>query len=496
MPKPTTKRSGVGAFLSTLSVDNNSEVPLYRQLEAQIRRLVATGSLPANCQLPPTRQLAADLGVSRLTVKNVYEQLVAEGFLRSRQGAGTFVADIPAVEKLPENTSFRAADPLLKPAPSGHLRGDLSSNVKMHLGSVRAFRPSVPALDRFPCRAWTAIYSKVMRNAGAELLGYGPPEGLPELRSAIAFYVRDHRGIQCDPGQIVITSGAQQAFVLIALTLLGRGDPIWFEDPGHIGARDAFRMLGLDVKSASIDEEGLNIAAAAQAHGKARAIFVTPSHQHPLGVTMSLKRRLELLDFAQQNSCLIIEDDYDSENHYDTRALPALQALDKGGHVLYVGSFSKSLFPAIRIGYLICPHEYADAFNVRRTLLAQNVPIFQQTVLARFMLEGDFSAHVRKMRSVYRERRDLLAENIERLGGENFELEPCPAGMHLIGWLCNSADDDMHTALTIWQSGVDCLPISIYCDQQSMRPGIVFGFACAPEREIEKTAQRMMRALK
>ncbi len=418
-----------------------------------------------------------------------------EGFLQARQGAGTFVANVAAVELPPIISEDRKTQPLRRQMISKRIRDISASKVMTHLGSIKAFRPGIPALDQFPRRAWAAAHSKVMRNDEAELLGYGPVEGLHDLKRAITFHVRDHRGIQCDPEQIVITSGAQQAFVLIALTQLERCDNLWFEDPGHIAARDAFRLLGVGVKSVPIDEEGLDFRYAMRRHNKAQAIFVTPSHQHPLGVTMSLKRRLELLDHAQQNSCLIVEDDYDSEFHYDDRALPALQALDHSGLVLYVGSFSKSLFPSIRLGYVICPKDLVDAFNSVQILLSQNVSRLQQQVLARFMLDGSFSAHIRKMRTVYRQRRDMLINSLEQIATDLFELEPCRAGMHLICWLREPLRDEMDAARLIWKSGVDCLPISIYCDEQKVRPGIVLGFACVPEHEIERNVRMMTRAL-
>ena len=477
-----------GALLSTLKIHRSGDVPLYRQLESAIRQLVLSGDLPANGRLPATRALAQDLGVSRLTVKNVYEQLAAEGFLYSQRGAGTFVASISTSELPPviplESAQIARQGQQMSPRVTHVGR----SKATTRLGGVRAFRPGVPALDRFPRRAWAAAHSHVMRQFDDDLLGYGPPGGLPELKGAIAVHVRDHRGIHCEPEQIVITSGAQQAFVLVAMTVVEPGAVVWCEDPGHIAARDAMGLLGADVRSVPMDEEGFDLHHAASRHPDCGLIFVTPSHQHPLGITMSLNRRLELLDYAQQHNAWVIEDDYDSEFRYADRALPALQALDQTGRVLYVGSFSKSLFPALRLGYLICPPWMTNAFTTGQTLLSQNVSPVQQQVLARFMRDGSFNAHIRKMRTLYRQRRDMLVESLTRHASDLFELQPCQAGMHLIGWLRNRTVADAQAADAIWASGVDCLPVSIYCHRQVLRPGIMFGFACAAENAMDSHA--------
>ena len=488
-------RQSGGALLSTLELTPSSGTPLYRQLEAAIRQMVLDGSLPPNSRLPATRQLSTDLGVSRLTVKNVYEQLTSEGFLQSHQGAGTYVADIPTTELPLELPASRSGASGGHWATTPRTASLAASRATTRLGGVKAFRPGVPALDQFPRKVWAATHSKVVRAGGDDLLGYGLPGGLPDLKEAIAVHVHDHRGIQCEPEQIVVTSGAQQAFVLAALTLLEPGAVAWSEDPGHIGIRDAMRVLGIEVKSVPIDGQGFDLDQAIRNHPGAGMIFVTPSHQHPLGTTMSLNRRLELIDYAKQLECWIVEDDYDSEYRYADRALPALLALDTSGHVLYTGSFSKSLFPALRIGYLIGPPELVEAFASAQTLLSQNVSPLQQRVLASFMHDGSFNAHIRRMRALYRDRRDRLTEALERHASELFELEPCRAGMHLIAWLRDTSRDELEVARSIWNAGIDCLPLSIYCDEQRLRPGLMLGFACAEERTIDANVVRLSEAV-
>ena len=470
-------------------------MPLYRQLESGIRKMVLNGHLSAGDRLPSSRQLACDLGISRQTVKNVFEQLIVEGFLESHQGSGTYVGDVAVTELPPEMPRGRVRPNGCRVPLSERARAIASTKATTRLGSVAAFRPGVPALDKFPRKAWSAAHSRVMRSGEDGLFGYGPPGGLPEFKRAIRQHVLDHRGIRCNEDQIVVTAGAQQAFVLIALTLIARGEVVWCEDPGHIAVRDAMQLLGADMRYVPVDTHGLDLEFALQRHPPAGLIFVTPSHQHPLGITMSLNRRLELLDSAQQHGSWIVEDDYDSEFRYAERALPAMQALDGSGHVLYVGSFSKSLFPALRIGYVISPTGLVDALTAGQTLLSQNVSQLQQKVLARFMLDGSFNAHIRNMCILYRRRRDLLVRSLRRHAGRFLDIEPCLAGMHLIGWLKDGAANETKVAEAIWNTGIDCLPLSIYCKEQVLRPGILFGFACVPEDEINAAARRVGSAM-
>ena len=489
------KKTG-GALISTLNIDAASNTPLYRQLETKLRQLILYGELAAKTRMPATRQLAADLGISRLTVKNVYEQLIAEGFLWARQGSGTYVEQLQSSDLRPQAVAEKQSEVQADPDLTARALLIGRSKATTRLDRVCAFRPGIPALDLFPRRAWADAYTRVLRVKNDDFLGYGPSSGLEDLKQAIAEHVLDHRGIKCSSSQIIITSGAQQAFSLIAVTLLEPGDVIWMEDPGHIAVRDSMRLLGGDVRSVPICAEGFSLEHATRHYPKSRVMFTTPSHQHPLGVVMSLHRRLALLDYASQFESWIVEDDYDSEFHYTDRALPALQALDSGGRVLYVGSFSKSLFPALRLGYLICPPDLVQSFAAAQTLLTQNGSLLQQKTLANFMSDGNFNAHIRKMKLAYRQRRDCLTESLEQHASDLFELEPCHAGMHLIGWLKASRVSDRKVAECLWAVGIDCLPISIFCDKERLRPGIMLGFACAVEAQIEVNVIRLVEAVR
>lgn len=487
-------RNKGGALLSTLVINKQSKVAYYRQLEESIRQLILKGDLAPGSRLPATRQLAQDLEVSRITVKNVYEQLIAEQYLDSRPGAGTFVANLSASEFPPVLPDKQlAARPWQNLSKRAQNIGQSKSVT--HLGGTKAFRPGVPALDCFPRRAWALAYSRTVRQSGLSNLGYGKPGGEYVLKRAIADHVRDHRGVQVDPEQIIITAGAQQAFSLIAFTLLNPGDVVWSEDPGHIAGRDALRVFGADVKSVTINSEGFDLAYAKKHYADARLIFATPSHQHPLGITMSLNRRLEILEYAQQQEAWIVEDDYDSEFRYQGRSLSALHGLDSGGHVLYVGSFSKSLFPALRLGYLISPPAMADAFSAGQTLLSHTVSPILQLTLANFLEDGSFNAHIRKMRALYRVRQDTLVHHLKSSAMDLLEVQPSDAGLHLVAWLRDVEKNDQEAAESIWSNGVDCLPVSIYSDRLKIPPGIMLGFACAVEDQIEFNVKKLVVAL-
>ena len=488
-------RQSGGALLSTLKIDRDSRIPYYRQLEDAIRRMILNGDISTGQQLPASRQLAKDLEISRLTVKNVYEQLVAENYLVARPGAGTYVAKITSSVLLP--TIKQPSQHRNKNLPLS-LRANriIHSNAVIRLGGAEPFRPGVPALDRFPRKTWASVYSKVMRHSHTDTLGYGAPGGLPGLKSAIANHVRDHRGVHVDPQQIIITAGAQQAFSLIAFTLLNPGDVVFSEDPGHIAGRDAMRIFGADVRSVEIDSQGFNLDYAKSSYPEARLIFVTPSHQHPLGVTMSLQRRMEIIDYARHHSSWIVEDDYDSEFRYRGRALPTMQSLDNNGQILYVGSFSKTLFPALRLGYLIPPSQLVDTFSVGQTLLSQNIsPILQKT-LARFIDDGSYNSHIRKMRTLYQERLEMLSHHLTRSCGDIFHFDEPDAGMHLIAWLNDKTRKDTELCQSIWDAGVDCLPVSMYCDKKEIDPGIMLGFACAPETRINQCVSTLYGTVK
>ena len=476
-------KSVQGALLSSIELDRNSIVTLFQQLDRAMRKLILNGSVAASQRLPSSRQLADDLGVSRITVKNVYEQLSAEGYVYSKCGSGTFVAD--NLER--QQWSHFNKRPTRKLPPKRTLseqcmRISLSKS-STRLAETRSFRPGVPALDAFPRKLWNKYWTDVNVRCEDSGFGYGPIGGVTRLKRAIATHLRDARSVNCDSEQIIITTGAQQAFVLIAFALLNKDDVVWYEDPGHIAGRDALHMMGARICPVPIDDEGIDIDYARANYPSPAIIFTTPSHQHPLGTTMSLVRRLTLLSYAHDNKSWVIEDDYDSEFQYRGRPLPALQALDHQGSVLYVGTFSKSLFPAVRLGYVVVPDDLVEVFSVALTLLGQGASILTQEVVAGFIEDGRFADHIRKMRIIYRERRDVLMQQLLTQCGDIMTPVPTDVGMHLIVWLKKGLDELVaHTILL--EQGIETIPLSIFSIVPQKKAGLVLGFSGTQPKQI------------
>ncbi len=484
-----------GQLLDTLVIDRAKKIPLFRQLDAQLRQAIASRRLPAHTRLPGTRQLALEVGVSRITVKNTYEQLIAEGYLYSSGRSGTYVAEIGAHHQRPSASEARKR----KSQGIGGLskRGTRIAHTQAttRLGSTRPLRPGTPAMDLFPFALWARLGSKNLRKGRSEQFGYGQAGGYLPLRCAIADYLREARAVHCEAEQIIITNGAQQAFILTALALLDPGDRVLFEDPGHAAGRDIFRAAGLDIVPGSIDGEGLNPESAVQTGPAPRLIFTTPSHQHPLGVTMSIRRRLELLAYAKHHGAWILEDDYDSEFRYTGRPISAMQGLDEDGCVLYIGTFSKVLFPAIRIGYMVVPLSLTQALYAAQALICQSVSQLTQVVLTEFINAGHFTAHVRKMRIAYAERRDALSDALQKHLGDLLEVSPPDAGMHLIAWLPEGVDDRT-VCESLWQSGFDALPLSMYCLKPLGRGGLMLGFANTAVQDMAPTVRRLAKVVR
>ena len=488
-------KSPGGALLAGFSVDRSISVPIYRQIEGSLRRSILDGALSPGQKLPSTRELSAELGVSRITVKSVYEQLVAEGYVRSRTGAGTFVADGLDIDAGPgfQLAHMPASAPEIDLSDQAGMITASQANIRH--GEIAPFRPGVPALDLFPAKTWNKYLLEAMNADARRNLSYGDMAGSPALRKQIALHLTDARGMKVEPDQVVITSGAQQAFVLLAFVLLRQSQTVWYEDPGHIAGRDVMQILGANVAPVPVDEEGLDLEYALQHHPTPTVIFTTPSHQQPLGTTMSLGRRLALLNHAQDVGAWIIEDDYDSEFRYRSRPLPALSALDSQQRVIYVGTFSKSLFASIRIGYAVVPPALVDPFAKARTLLGQNSSPVVEEALARFMADGRFAEHIRKMRRVYRTRRDALYECLSRDCEDTLDPVPTDAGMHMVAWLKTDVSDRAaHEALL--RAGIESLPLSVYCQKPLSHQALVLGFSGVPEGRMPRLVRRMGEVLR
>lgn len=481
--------------------DPTLPAPLYRQLYDALRAAILRGQLRAGARLPATRALAAELDLSRTTVLAAMGQLLAEGYVEAKPGSGTYVAHI-----LPDDTLHaapaRAPAPISPetPAPARTLsrRGQLLLATPLEaareVGAPRAFRPGVPALDPFPWKTWLSLEARYLRRLSGSLRAYGDPAGYRPLRQAIADYLGAARAVRCVPEQVIVVAGAQQALDLVARVLLDPGDAVWVEDPGYLGAKAAFAAAGARLAPIPVDAEGLDVAAGAARCPAARLAYVTPSHQYPLGVTMSLARRLALLRWANDAGMWIVEDDYDSEYRYTGRPLAALQGLDEAGRVLYIGTFSKVLSPALRLGYLVAPPDLVDAFARARTLADRGSPPLGQATLAAFLTEGHAGRHIRRMRALYAERQAILVREARRHLAGALDVPPGESGLHLVGWLPAGADDRaLATAAT--QRGIEAPSLSAFSLGPTPAPGVVLGYAPYDEEQIQEGVRRLAAAL-
>lgn len=486
-----------------IQLDSSTPVPLYRQLYRDLRQAILSSKLLPEMRLPSSRSLAAELDISRNTVLEAYDQLAAEGYLESRVGSGTYVAQELPDELLRvegqshldaafESTSGEsAASPLSE-------RGNLLSNID--LSAFRpdekpcAFRPGLPALDSFPIETWSRLASRRWRSLPSSMLGYRESSGYPPLREAVSDYLQNSRRVDCSPEEVLIVSGTQQAITLTAHVLLDPGDRAWIEDPGYPRARGAFRWAGARTVPVPLDEEGLTLDRASPDGEDAHLAYVTPSHQYPLGMTMSLPRRLELLNWAETSGAWILEDDYDSEYRYEGRPIAALQGLDKSNRVIYVGSFSKVLFPALRLGYLVVPEPLVDAFAAAKSLVERCPPLAPQMVVTDFLDEGHFNRHLRRMRTLYAKRQSVLIEALNDTLGNRVDVSSDEAGLHLTVFLGDGLDDrDVSAALR--RRGIVAPPLSFYASRPLDRDGLVLGYAAITEEEIREGVRAIAEAL-
>jgi GntR family transcriptional regulator / MocR family aminotransferase len=489
MNPPRTRR---GRILK-VALDRESSSPLYTQIYQSLRQDILSGLLTPAMPLPSTRHLAADLGVARSTVVQAYEQLRAEGYVEGVLGAGTRVST-----SLPDqHLRVRAAEP----RPAGTMRSarvskaftavaDIPRRAPAVLGRPpRAFRVGVPAVDVFPVDIWGRILARRWSHTPPRQLSYGEPFGHMPLRSAVAEYLRAARGVRCVPEQVLITSGSQQAIDLCARVLLDPGDEAWIEDPGYHGARGALVGAGARVVPVPVDDQGLVVAEGRRLAPNARLAFVTPSRQLPLGVTMSQARRLELLDWAASNERWIIEDDFDCEFRYASRPLSALQGLDTQGCVLYTGTFSKVMFPALRLGYLVVPDALIDALGAARHYAGYHSPYLEQAVMADFIADGHFERHIRRMRSIYHERQRVLLEALDEHLADEVSPDRTDAGMTLIAWLHHR--DDASVAYAAQRAGIDLVAMSWLAIDYPVRSGLLLGYSGVCEADLREGVRRL-----
>lgn len=490
---------------------------LSRQLYQTLRERILDGRVSGGTRLPASRDLALSLGISRNSVVRAYDQLYAEGFTESRVGDGTYVALLrdkpPAAKKLSTHLSTGLSPGLSTglstkpPTMAAESSNNVIHSTAMHTldqhhlrppksGLPKAFRTGVPAFDLFPFDTWGKLHAAFWRKPGLQHLGYGDPAGEWRLRELIAAYLRTSRDLRCAPEQIVITNGAQQAITLCAQLLLEHGDVVAIENPGYRAAGHAFGVAGATLKGMAVDAEGVRSPALDDSGCK--LAYVTPSHQYPLGVTMSLARRLELLAWAERNQSWIVEDDYDGEYRYSGAPLAPLAALDRSGRVLYVGTFGKVAFPALRLGYLVLPRNLVEPFSRRRAVDMRHSEVGTQMVMAEFIAAGHFQRHIRRMRRAALSRRDaLLADWPQELAGCSPMIKPV-AGLH-VTVAVDTLEREMELVAKAESVGVEIAPLSEYWLPESKTPvddraGLVLGFAAVPEADIASALARLQSA--
>jgi GntR family transcriptional regulator/MocR family aminotransferase len=486
-------------------VDADSAMAMHRQVYEGLRSAIVEGRIAAGARLPSTRALAAELSVARNTVTAAFEQLRAEGYVAGRSGGGTRVRDV-----LPERLlrfSSRATPRPRTDRGAGQAAASASTPTLSRRGAAlveaarlfpaaeqgpAAFRVGMPALDDFPVALWGRLVSHRWRSPPP--LGMSDPAGYAPLRRAVAAYVSAARGVRCAWEQVVIVNGSQHGLHLAARLLLDPGDEAWMEDPGYPGARSALLAAGARLVPVPVDADGLRVDEGRRRAPGARLAYATPSHQFPLGGTMSPRRRLELLAWAREAGAWVVEDDYDSEFRYSARPLPSLQGLDAHGRVLYLGTFSKTLFPALRLGYMVLPEGLVDAFAAARSLGDRHPPVVDQAVVADFLEEGHFARHLRRMRALYAERQQVLVEAARRELAGALDVPPDPAGMHLVGWLPPGADD-VDAAGRAARHGVVVDALSPYCMEPPERPAVLLGYAAVRTPAIRLGVTRLAEAL-
>jgi len=483
--------------------DKNSDVPLYRQIYEAMRRAILNGEFESGKRLPATRLLATQLGVSRTTVINAYEQLFAEGYLEGKTGAGTFVAaclpedflQTPRVERRENKAEILSRKLNFSDFGKNISKESLEILHSHQPSSYVPFRHGQPAIDKFPFDVWTKIANKCYYSPRREMFGYGEPAGFRPLREAVAAHLKSARGVNCTPEQVIITNGAQQAFDLIGRIFLEPKTEVWIENPCHQGARTSFQSFGAKLTPVAVDKDGFDLAAALKQSKNARLVYVTPSHQFPLGLTMSLPRRLSLIEWARANDSWIVEDDYDSEYRYAGRPLASLQGLDRNGRVIYIGTFSKTIFPALRLGCLVVPPDLIEIFTAVRALGGAHSPLVDQAILAEFIAEGHFARHVRRMRTLYQERQQVLVEESKRQMAGLLEVSAADAGMHVIGWLPENISDK-RVAEKAALAGLSVAPVSGYNFHPPTRNGLMLGYTAFTEKQIKEGVRKLARILR
>jgi GntR family transcriptional regulator / MocR family aminotransferase len=479
-----------------IRVDRKAGKPLYLQVYDAFREAIVGRGLRGGERIPSTRALSAELGISRIPVLNAYAQLLAEGYFWSRGGSGTFVSSsLPGMQTA---TDERRARPEQVRSVARRVARRASEIPRYErpawVGGKGAFNVSQLAVEAFPMALWSKLSARYWRNLHLRALHYGDPMGWRDLREAIGAYLRAARSVKCEWQQIMIVSGSQQALDISSRVLLEAGSPVWVEEPGYWLTQHILAGAGCRVVPVPVDEDGLDVAAGIRLCGKARAAFVAPSHQYPLGATMSASRRLQLLEWAQRAGAWIIEDDYDSEYRYDSKPIASLQGLDHSSRVIYVGTFSKVLFPALRMGYVVIPPDLVEYFLAVRHAMDVSPAHQLQAVVADFIHEGHFSRHLRRMRVTYGERREELVRSLRQEFGGMLELHGTEAGLHLTVTLPRGYRDGEIAARAAEQK-LWLWPLSPAYLGKRVRQGFILGFGGVSVEGIPEAVRQLKTVL-
>lgn len=476
----------------------HSALPLYSRIQRGIRQLILDGALDSGKPLPASRSLAKSLDVSRDTVESAYSQLHAEGFIERRVGSGSFVSE--RAKRLPGRGTTRRTG-THNETPRLSQRGNaqfLSGGLRDFL-VPRPFAPGVPETRSFPLHIWERLERQVLKEYGTQALLHSPPQGMMPLRHAIADYVNLERGAHATAERVLVLTSSQQALTLCATVLLDAGDRIFIEDPVYHGARKAFEAAGLECVPVPLDANGMQVEqlnqAAKSARNSAKAVFLTPSHQFPTGATLALNRRLAVIEWARQNQSWIIEDDYDSEFHYAGKPTACVQGLDPHERTIYIGTFTKSLFPGLRIGYMVLPSSLVAPMTVARTLLDGHSAPIPQLTLARFIEGGHFGAHIRIMRAVYAERRNVLVRLVRQHLSEFVEPQVPAGGMQMP---CIFIRDipERKAVESAHRAGIDLLGLTTLHISSRHQAGFLMGFAAHTPHDLEVSVKKLANILR
>ena len=476
---PATKTVSAAALLQ---VDRSTAMPLYRQIYARFRSAIEQGVLQPGDRVASARALASELGLSRGTIEAAYNLLMGEGYFSSQGQAGTVVSPALAPHRPARHARRRAA---------GAQAGQDGPAALPEAAPPPPLQLGIPALDAFPRKLWARLTARRARATAAADMFYGHPSGYAPLRTAIAAYLRVSRGVPCHPPQVFVTGGYRASLALIAHTLLDRGDAVWIEDPCYPPTREVLRRMGQRAVPVAVDAEGMAVDRGMRKASGARMAIVTPSHQAPLGVSMSLARRLQLLEWASRSKAWIVEDDYDGEYHYAGPPLPALKSLDDHDRVLYAGSFSKVLYPGLALGYVVVPESLRAAFADAASAWSNGIPQLTQAVVADFMRGGHFPRHLKKMRLLYARRRGMLAAALQKAFSGDVQIDLKRGGMHLIARFGRHRENDVELARRAQRDGLNCQPLSARGTASLRDQGLLIGFT-----NVGSAAQAQQLALK